>query len=91
MAPRAGWLNTWERPDPCRVSTFIQGPSATGSGSLPLLGPLGPSAAVQWGNEGTLKPGATSTEIGVGVGRPAAEVSQTDKWKIGKLPWGLGW
>jgi hypothetical protein len=92
LVPRAGWINSWEGPDPCKLSTFIEGPSATLSGSVPLPPwGLGPSVAEQWGREGTFTWGATSTELGPTIGPPSAEFTQTDTWKVGKLPWGLGW
>lgn len=48
------------------IDRFVNGPSASAGGTLPVLGPFGPSLAETYGF------GGTGTEVGVGVGGNAA-------------------
>ena len=70
---RAGWIDQLTQPSKTSIDDFVNGPSLTASGYLPLfpvpvLAGVGPSIGEQWGNEG--QPGFEnfSTEFGVGVG-----------------------
>lgn len=69
VSVRGGWINQSATPSACDTDQFVSGLGVTASGYVPaVLGVVGPSAGVTWGNVGATATNSTATEVGVGVG-----------------------
>jgi hypothetical protein len=79
---RGGWLNQTSPPCSSKVDRFSSGWSATAGGTIPLVGPFGPSFGETEGFPGS------ATEFGIGSGASAGAAGNHSL----KLPWQLpGW